>query len=170
MSKEKEKKHKDALKQRSTVETLKFQTLWGFKNQFGKPKDLQSLWLEAELEYIIELRLEEDLLSIKGLVENIKATFRIEPLSEAGDFCNSIVANSLGIAKTVDINNIGTPTAWHDMIKKKILSIYYPNDIRNQVFDYAKSHNYNTSTYLGEPIVKFKQIYIMIKGKKNTQL
>jgi hypothetical protein len=71
----------------------------------------------------------------------------------------------LGIAKIADINKFGIPTSWDELIKKKILSIYYPDEIRNQVVEYAKEKNYNTSTYLGQPIVKFNQLYIKISRK-----
>jgi hypothetical protein len=89
----------------------------------------------------------------------------VEPIPELGDFYYSLVAISLGIAKIADINKFPVPTAWHDLIKKKILSIYYPDEIRNQVVEYAKNKNYNTSTYLGQPIVKFNRLFIKIDRK-----
>jgi hypothetical protein len=76
-----------------------------------------------------------------------------------------LVAISLGIAKIADINKFGIPTSWDELLNKKILSIYYPDEIRNQVVEYAKEKNYNTSTYLGQPIVKFNQLYIKINRK-----
>lgn len=117
------------------------------------------------MDYIIKLDLQEELLSIKSFVDDVKTGLGVEPIPELGDFYHSLVAISLGIAKIADINKFCVPTAWHDLIKKKILSIYYPDEIRNQVVEYAKNKNYNTSTYLGQPIVKFNHLFIKIDRK-----
>lgn len=165
MANKKDKKRKDALKKKSAIESLKFQTRWGFVNQFGTPSSLYSVFLETELDYIIELGLQEELLSIKRFIDDIKLGLCVEPIPELGDFYHSLVAISLGISQIADINKFGIPTSWDELIKKKILSIYYPDEIRNQVVEYAKEKNYNTSTYLGQPIVKFNQLYIKINRK-----
>jgi len=165
MANKKDKKRKDALKKKSTIEALKFQSRWGFEKQFGVPSSLYSVFLETEVDYIIKLDLQEELLSIKSFVDDVKTGLGVEPIPELGDFYHSLVAISLGIAKIADINKICVPTAWHDLIKKKILSIYYPDEIRNRVVEYAKNKNYNTSTYLGQPIVKFNHLFIKIDRK-----
>ena len=165
MANKKDKKRKDALKKKSTIEALKFQSRWGFEKQFGVPSSLYSVLLETEVDYIIKLDLQEELLSIKSFVDDVKTGLGVEPIPELGDFYYSLVAISLGIAKIADINKFCVPTAWHDLIKKKILSIYYPDEIRNQVVEYAKNKNYNTSTYLGQPIVKFNHLFIKIDRK-----
>ncbi len=165
MANKKDKKRKDALKKKSTIEALKFQSRWGFEKQFGVPSSLYSVLLEIEADYIIELDLQEELLSIKSFVDDVKTGLGVEPIPELGDFYPSLVAISLGIAKIADINKCPLPTPWHDLIKKKILSIYYPDEIRNQVVEYAKNKNYNTSTYLGQPIVKFNHLFIKIDRK-----
>ena len=165
MANKKDKKRKDALKKKSTIEALKFQSRWGFEKQFGVPSSLYSVFLETEVDYIIKLDLQEELLSIKSFVDDVKTGLGVEPIPELGDFYHSLVAISLGIAKIANINKFCVPTAWHDLIKKKILSIYYPDEIRNQVVEYAKNKNYNTSTYLGQPIVKFNHLFIKIDRK-----
>ena len=165
MANKKDKKRKDALKRKSAIESLKFQTRWGFVNQFGTPSSLYSVFLETELDYIIELGLQEELLSIKRFIDDIKSGLCVEPIPELGDFYHSLVAISLGISQIADINKFCIPTPWDELLNKKILSIYYPDEIRNQVVEYAKEKNYNTSTYLGQPIVKFNQLYIKINRK-----
>lgn len=165
MINKKDKKRKDVLKERSTIEALKFQTRWGYEKQFGVSSSLCSALLDTELNNVIELGLHEDLLSIKNFVEDVKNCLGVEPIVELGDFYYSLVAISLGIAKIADINRLGMPTAWHELMKKKILSIYYPNEIRNIVVEYAKQKNYNTSTYLGQPIVKFNRLFLKIDRK-----
>ena len=165
MANKKDKKRKDALKKKSTIEAFKFQVRWGFEKHFGTPLSFYSVFLETELDYIIELELQEDLLSIKRFIDDIKSGLGLEPIPELGDLYHSLVAISLGIAKIADINKLGIPTSWDELLNKKILSIYYPDEIRNQVVEYAKEKNYNTSTYLGQPFVKFNQLYIKISRK-----
>ena len=70
---------------------------------------------------------------------------------------------ALGIAQINEINNIGIPLTWSEMVEKKMLTIYYPEEYRNQIIDWAKANGYNTSTYLGRPIVKFSKLYIIIE-------
>ena len=166
MINKKDKKRKDVLKEKSTIEALKFQTRWGYEKQFGVSSSLYSALLDTELNYVIELGLHEDLLSIKNFVEDVTNCLGVEPIVELGDFSHSLVAISLGIAYIADINKFCVPIPWHELIKKKILSIYYPDEIRNQVVEYAKVKNYNTSTYLGQPIVKFNKLFIKIDRKK----
>ena len=161
-----DKKRKNALKKKSAAETLKFQAQWGVKKQFGKVAELYNLCLETEIDYIVELDLHEELLCIKKFADDIRRTLNTEPIAEEGDFHHSLVAISLGIAKIAEIKDFGIPVDWQEMIVKKMLSIYYPGDTRNSVVECAKELGYNTSTYLGQPIVKFNRIYIKIARKK----
>ena len=85
------------------------------------------------------------------------------PTPEKGDFTKSPTAVALGIAQINEIKNIGIPLSWSEMIAQKILTIYYPEEYRNQIIDWAKANSYNTSTYLGRPIVKFSKLYIIIE-------
>ena len=100
---------------------------------------------------------------IKKFVDDVKSTFDIEPVAERGDFCRSPVAIALGIGKVDDITKIRTPIAWHELLAKKILSIYYTNDIRNTIVDYAKHNGYNVSTFLGKPIIKLSKIFVLLE-------
>ncbi|MBR6648017.1 MAG: hypothetical protein IKL29_01405, partial [Bacteroidaceae bacterium] len=113
-----------------------------------------------------ELNLFEDLLMIKKFVDDVKSTFDIEPVAERGDFCRSPVAIALGIGKVDDITKIRTPIAWHELLAKKLLSIYYPTDIRNSIANYAKKNGYNTSTYLGKPMIKFNMIFLLLERSR----
>ena len=120
----------------------------------------------AELNSIIELKLFEDLLTVKKFVDDVKSVFYIEPVTERGDFCRSQVAIALGIGKVDDITKIRTPIAWHELLAKKLLSIYYPTDMRNSIVDYAKQNGYNVSTYLGKPIIKLSKIFVLLDRTK----
>lgn len=156
-------KRSNAVKQKVIIESLVFQTNWGLKRLYEPPNDFIGILVKAELDYIVELNLFEDLLMIKKFVDDVKSTFDIEPVAERGDFCRSPVAIALGIGKVDDITKIRTPIAWHELLAKKLLSIYYPTDMRNSIADYAKNNGYNTSTYFGKPMIKFNVIFLLLE-------
>ena len=156
-------KRSNTVKQKVIIESLVFQTNWGLKKLYEAPNDFIETLVKIELDYIVELNLFEDLLMIKKFVDDVKSTFDIEPVAERGDFCRSPVAIALGIGKVDDITKIRTPIAWHELLAKKLLSIYYPTDMRNSIADYAKNNGYNTSTYFGKPMIKFNVIFLLLE-------
>lgn len=163
MSKNREQKRKEKIKQKTAVVSLAFQTNWGLKKLYGSIDDSILDNVKIELDSIQQLNLTQEILSIKVLVQEIRDALGADPVADCGDFCDSLVTLALGIGKVSDIQNFFSKTTWADKVQKKMLTIFYPDDIRNQVVAYLKTKNYNTSTYLGKPIVKFNQIYIVIE-------
>lgn len=158
-----QKKQSNTVEQKAMIDSLIFQTNWGLKKLYEAPNDFIEKLVKTELDYIVKLNLFEDLLMIKKFIDDVKSTFDIEPVAERGDFCSSPVAIALGIGKVDDITKIRTPIAWHELLAKKLLSIYYPTDIRNSIADYAKNNGYNTSTYFGKPMIKFNVIFLLLE-------
>lgn len=163
MAKKKNQKKAESQAKKSAVETLRFQIHWGLKQLGQQDGNLFHELVDAEVNFIAELDLAQDLLAIKSLVDGVKQSFAVVPTLEKGDFTKSLTAVALGIAQVNDINNIGIPLTWSEMIEKKLLTIYYPEEYRNQIVDWAKANGYNTSTYLGLPIVKFSKLYIIVE-------
>ena len=161
MAKKKNQKKAEAQAKKSAVETLRFQAHWGLK-RLSHEDDMFNLLVDAEVDFIAELELAQDMLAIKSLVDGVKQSFAVVPTAEKGDFTKSPTAVALCIAHINEINNIGIPLSWSEMIEQKILTIYYPEEYRNQIVDWAKTNGYNISTYLGRPIVKFSKLYIII--------
>ena len=161
-----QKKQNDTVEQKAMIDSLIFQTNWGIKKLYKAPSDFILTLVKVELDYIVELNLFEDLLMIKKFVDDVKSAFSIEPVAERGDFCRSLVALGLGIGKINDIANFGIPIAWHELLEKKILSIYYPTDVRNSIVDYAKHNGYNVSTYLGKPVIKLSKVFVLLEQSK----
>lgn len=161
MAKKKNQKKAESHAKKSAVETLRFQAHWGLK-QLGHEDDMFNQLIDAEVDFIAELELAQELLAIKSLVDGVKQSFAVTPTPEKGDFVKSPTAIALEIAQVEDINKIGLPLTWSEMIEQKILTIYYPEEYRNQIVDWAKTNGYNISTYLGRPIVKFSKLYIII--------
>ena len=162
MAKKKNQKRNEALKQKSATETLSFQTHWGLKNYYGEKGEKWASFAQAEVEQIAGLGLVQDILAIKKFVDDIKSVFHIEPCADLGDFCNSFVTLALGIGRHADIDTMGFPVTWNEQIEKKILKIFYPDEVRNTIFEWAKENGYKATTYLGKPIVKFTKLFILI--------
>ena len=156
----------NAIKQKALIESLIFQTNWGIKKIYGSLEDSITEMVKTELDYIVELNLFEDLLMVKKFVDDVKSAFSIEPVAGRGDFCNSLVALALGIGRVNIITELNVPADWQGLAEKKILGIYYTNDIRNTIVDYAKQNAYNISTYLGKPIIKLNKIFVMLDRAK----
>lgn len=163
MAKKKNQKKAESHAKKSAVETLRFQTHWGLKQLGQQDGNLFHELVDAEVNFVSEFDLAQDLLAIKSLVDGVKQSFEVVPTPEKGDFTKSPTAVALGIAHINEINNIGIPLSWSEMVEKKMLTIYYPEEYRNQIIDWAKANGYNTSTYLGRPIVKFSKLYIIIE-------
>ena len=156
-------KRNDTIKQKALIESLIFQTNWGIKKIYGSPEDSITEIIKTELDCIVELNLVEDLLIIKKFVDDVKSAFNIKPVAERGDFCNSCVAFALGIGGMNVITELNMPADWKRLAEKKILSIYYPNDVRNSIVDYAKQNGYNVSTYLGKPMIKLNKVFLLLE-------
>ena len=164
MAKKRKQNRKNGLSKKSAVESIRFQTHFGLKQIGHKDTDMFHRLADAEINVIEELDLTDDILGIKNLVEGVKRELNVEPALEKGDFCTSIVAIALGISKIPVLDDMQMPVVnWQDQINKKLLTLYYPEESRNAVAEWAKANNYNTTTYLGRPVVKFKQLFIIIE-------
>lgn len=167
MTKKQNQKRKQELAERSLVESLGFQVHYGLKIMGREADDLFQQLADAEVSFISELGLTQDILSLKNLVEGVKKDLQVEPTPEKGDFQTSVSAIALGIASIPSLDSMKIPASWEELIKKRILEIFYPEDKRSQVLQWAKQNGFSTSTYLGQPIVKFDKIYVVIKRTRN---
>ena len=153
MTKKKNQKKAESHAKKSAVESLRFQAHWGLKQLGNEDGNLFHILVDGEVDFIAKLDLAQDMLAIKSLIDGVKQSFKATPTLEKGDFVRSPTAVALGIASVEDINNMRIPIIrWDEMIAQKILTIYYPEEYRNQIIDWAKANSYNTSTYLGRPM------------------
>ena len=164
MAKKRKQNRKNELSKKRAVESIRFQTHIGLKQIGRTDTDMFHRLADAEINVIAELDLTDDILGIKNFVESVRRELNVEPTPEKGDFCTSIVAIALGISKIPVLDDMKMPVVnWQDRINKKILTLYYPEESRNAVAEWAKANDYNTTTYLGRPVVKFKQLFIIIE-------
>ena len=164
MAKKRKQNRKNELSKKRAIESIRFQTHIGLKQIGRKDTDMFHWLADAEINVIAELDLTDDILGIKNLVEGVRRALNVEPGLEKGDFCTSIVAIALGISKIPVLDDMQMPVVnWPDQINKKLLTLYYPEESRNAVAEWAKANDYNTSTSLGRPVVKFKRLFIIIE-------
>jgi len=161
-NKKKDNRRKDALTKKSNFESLQFQTMFALK-QMGASEQIMKL-AEVELTAIDELGLTQDLLDIKRLVDGAKQHIGAEVIPQAGDLQYGCVCPALGISRLGDDCAFKCfKKTWAELVAQKTLTIYYPDAVRNQVVEWAKANGYNTSTFLGNPMIKFQKIFLVIK-------
>lgn len=162
MAKNKNQKRKDAISLKNAQETLRFQVQWGLKKLGVAEGGVLYKLAIVELEYIAELGLTQDLLTMKKLIDGVEQKFGASVTADKAPFAQSIVCIALGIARVSNVSNIGLPMNWADAIAQKLLPVYFSDTVRNNAVAWAKQNGFNTSTYLGKPIAKFSNIYLII--------
>lgn len=164
MIKKRNQNRKDELTKKSAVESVRFQTHFGLKQMGREDGDIFHELANAEINFVTELGLTNDILGIKKLVEGARRDLNAEPTPGKGDFCTSVVVTiALGISRIPVLDDMKLPMSWQEQINKKILTVYYPDECRNAVAEWAKANGYNTSTYLGHPMIKFKLLFIILE-------
>lgn len=169
MTKKKNQNRKQQIANKNAVESLRFQTHYGLKVKGYEEGDLFQQLADIEVDFISELGLTQDILDIKKMIDGVRTNLHEEPTPMIGDFCTSICAIALKIASIPELDKMQLPVSWQEQVDKKILTIFYPDEKRNAVVEWAKTNGYNTSTYLGQPIVKFTKLYIRIERRDGSQ-
>lgn len=151
-------------------EALRFQTHWGLRYRYGLSDEHHFHGLaDVEIDHIGELNMTDELLEIKRLVETVGRHFNVAPIPDCGELIHSIVALALGIAQTGQLGKMRSPSVvWEELVEKKLITIYFSDEYRNQIVCLAKENGYDTSAYLGQPIVKFKRLWVIIGRYKES--
>lgn len=167
--KKKDAKRQEALTRKSAAQSLGFLTMWGLKQLGYDEGCIWQTYAKTELKYINELGLTEDLLMLKQFVDKVKHELGCGVIVGVGDFTRSVVCLALGISKIEDFEKVEIPTkTWEGLIAQKVLAIYYPESIRNEVVSWARTNGFNMSTHLGQPILKLNHLFILIKREKGV--
>ena len=158
----KDQKRKLQLKQKSINESLKFQTMFGAKQKFGDVSTKIETRLNEEILVFQNMGVTEDLLTLKNIIEDVKKELGFLAEPSKGILAGSYTAYCLGLepSNPVETGKYLDPL---DFTLPLNLTISYDNEIRNQVVDWIKAHDFEVTTRLGNPLLKLKQIRILIR-------
>ena len=161
MSKNKDQKRKAQLATRAKNESFRFQVEYTRKqkgiNIMGMEQDLT-----AELDAICQNGLTDALLDLAKIVEGIRKELGYEQEADKCSLNGSLVPFILGITKTQPGCTTYNPGIFTAQLPLKV-TIAYDDEIRNRVVDWMKVNGYETSSYLGQPLLKLKNARIVIR-------
>ena len=161
MSKNRDQKRKAQLAVRAKNESFRFQVEFTRKqkgiNIIGMEQNLT-----AELDAICQNSLTDALLDMARIIEGIRKELGYEQEADKCSLNGSLVPFILGITVTQPNSTTYNP----DIFKAQHLlqvTIAYDNEIRNQAVNWMKANGYEISSYLGQPLLKLKNVRIVIK-------
>ena len=161
MSKNKDQKRKAQLAARAKNESFRFQVEFTRKQ---KGIDIMGMEqnLTAELDAICQNDLTDALLDLAKIVEGIQKELGFEQEADKCSLNGTLVPFILGITTTQPDSNTYVPGIFTAQQPLQA-AIAYDNEIRNQAVDWMKANGYDISSYLGQPLLKLKNLRIVIK-------
>jgi len=158
----KDQKRKQKLQERAFNESLKFQTMYGAKQKFGEVTPEIEARLNEEILVFMNMGIAEDLLRLKNTMEAIVKELGYMAEPSKGILAGSYVAYSLGLEPGNPMET-GKELNPDDFQPPLNLTVSYDNEIRNKVVDWLKSHQYEVSTYLSQPLLILGKIRVHIR-------
>ena len=118
--------------------------------------------LTTELDAICQNGFTDALLDLANIVEGIRKELGFEQETDLCSLNGSLVPFILGITTTQPDCATYVPDLFtaHQPLK---VTIAYDNEIRNQAVNWMKANGYEISSYLGQPLLKLKNVRIVIK-------
>lgn len=161
MSKNKDQKRKAQLAARAKNESFRFQVEFARKQ---KSIDIMGMErnLTAELDAICQNGLTDALLDLAKIVEGIRKELGYEQEADKCSLNGSLVPFILGITATQPKSTTYNPGIFTAQQPLQ-MTIAYDNEIRNQAVNWMKAKGYEISSYLGQPLLKLKNLRIVIR-------
>ena len=161
MSKNKDQKRKAQLATRAKNESFRFQVEFTRKqkgiNIMGMEQNLT-----AELDAICQNSLTDALLDLAKIVEGIQKELGFEQEADKCSLNGTLVPFILGITTAQPDSTTYVPGIFTAQ-QPLLVSIAYDHEIRNQAVGWMKANGYEISSYLGQPLLKLKNLRIVIK-------
>ena len=161
MSKNKDQKRKAQLAVRAKNESFRFQVEYT-KKQKGIDIIGMEQNLTTELDAICQNGLTDALLDLAKIVEGIRKELGFEQEVDKCSLNGSLVPFILGITATQPNSTTYNPNIFTAQQPLQV-TIAYDNEIRNQAINWIKANGYEISSYLGQPLLKLKNVRIVIK-------
>ncbi len=118
--------------------------------------------LAAELDAICQNGLTDALLDLARMIEGIRKELGFEQEVDKCSLNGSLVPFILGITTTQPDSTTYVPDLFTAQMPLQA-TIAYDNEIRNQAVDWMKANGYEISSYLGQPLLKLKNVRVVIK-------
>ena len=161
MSKNKEQKRKAQLATRAKNESFRFQVEYTRKQ---KSIDIMGMErnLTAELDAICQNGLTDALLDLAKMVEVMRKELGFEQEADKCSLNGSLVPFILGITATQPDSTTYVPGIFTEHQPLQV-TIAFDNEIRNQAVKWMEANGYEISSYLGQPLLKLKNVRIVIR-------
>lgn len=161
MSKKNDQKRKAALKLKSQIESFRFDVEWRRKKLDIIPADHPTL--KAEMDVVIELGLMDAFTTLSDVAKGVRENLGILQETDRGTLNGTILPFILGITPvnpmTTKSENLFLSTLKAQDMPLQV-EIVYDNEVRNQVVDWVKTHFEGSSTRMGVPILKLKNMVV----------
>ena len=161
MSKNKDQKRKAQLATRAKNESFRFQVEY-----MRKQKGIDIMGMEqnltAELDAICQNDLTDALLDLAKIVEGIQKELGFEQEADKCSLNGSLVPFILGITTAQPDSTSYVPGIFTAQQPLQV-TIAYDNEIRNQAINWMKVNGYEISSYLGQPLLKLKNVRTVIR-------
>ena len=153
MSKKQSTKRKAQLDAKARRESFRFQVMWE-RNQ--KMTEIPDELLKAELDALCEKGLEEEMFTLRDIVEGVRKELGFQTENGTGSLEGTIVPFLLGITTTrPNLKQPNASLARAENIQLPLqVTLCYDNEIRNRVVDWVKARYEKVTTRLGQPILK----------------
>ena len=161
MSKNKDQKRKVQLATRAKNESFRFQVEFTRKQKCIDIMGMEQN-LTTELDAICQNNLTDALLDLAKIVEGVRKELGFEQEADKCSLNGSLVPFILGITTVQPDSTTYVPDIFTEHLPLQV-TIAYDNDIRNQVVNWMKANGYEISSYLGQPLLKLKNVRIVIR-------
>ena len=161
MSKNKDQKRKVQLATRAKNESFRFQVEFTRKQ---KGIDIMGMEqnLTTELDAICQNGLTDALLDLAKMVEVMRKELGFEQEADKCTLNGSLVPFILGITATQPDSTTYVPGIFTEHLPLQV-TIAFDNEIRNQAVKWMEANGYEISSYLGQPLLKLKNVRIVIR-------
>ena len=161
MSKNKDQKRKVQLATRAKNESFRFQVEFTRKQKCIDIMGMEQN-LTTELDAICQNNLTDALLDLAKIVEGVRKELGFEQEADKCSLNGSLVPFILGITTVQPDSTTYVPGLFTAQQPLQV-TIAFDNEIRKRVADWMKVNGYEISSYLGQPLLKLKNVRIVIK-------
>lgn len=161
MSKNKDQKRKAQLATRAKNESFRFQVEYMRKQKGINIMGMKQV-LTMELDAICQNGLTDALIDLANILEGIRKELGFEQEADKCSLNGSLVPYILGITSTQPDSATNVSGIFTEQQPLQV-TIAFDNEIRNQAVKWIEANGYEISSYLGQPLLKLKNVRIVIR-------